>query len=101
MTAEIQHVQQLANWEIVSHHISSLDSNGDTTFHPSTLGTSLVALEHIHIKNDNAVTIFGESRQDAAGPGERDESGLDVFVECKAEEIIYGSKSRHKTRGGT
>lgn len=79
MTVEIQHVQQLANWEIVSHHISSSNSNGDTTFHPSTLDMSLVALEHIHINSGNAVTIFGGNRQDAARPGERERvSRLDI-----------------------
>jgi hypothetical protein len=70
MTAKTQHVQQLANSESESHHRGSEGNNGDTTFHPLTLGTSLVALEHSRIKNDSAVTIYGENRQDVAKPVE-------------------------------
>ena len=69
MIAETQRAQQLANLETESHHISSVCNNGDTTFHPSVLGTSQVALEHSHIENGNAEIISGGNHQDAARPG--------------------------------
>lgn len=68
MTAKTQHVRQLANSESESRHRGFEGNNGDTTFHPLTLGTSLVALEHTRIKNDSAVTIYGGNHQDVAKP---------------------------------